>query len=115
MDEIAPGTRFRNYAPFEGSDKRRTPSSMLKHFIELILQPCRFPPKNIDHSASRALFKKAGVYTKTTNIIQIPDLSMFELWILKSSKKELGAVAQVRSDTMTAKQDVGCANGLRST
>jgi len=40
---------------------------------------------------------------------------MFELWILKSSKQELGAVAHVDSDTMTAKQDVGCANGLRST
>jgi len=71
--------------------------------------------ENIHYSPSRASFKKAQFYTKTINIIHITDLSVFALWMLKNSKQELGAVAHVHSDTVTAKQDVGCANGLRST
>jgi hypothetical protein len=56
---------------------------MQGHFIGLILQPVRFPPENIDYSASCALSKKALFYMKTKNTIQITDLSRFELWILK--------------------------------
>jgi hypothetical protein len=48
--------------------------------------------ENIHFSASRALFKKARFYTKTISIIQIANLSVFELWVPKSSKQELGAV-----------------------
>jgi hypothetical protein len=53
MGEIAPDAGFRNYVPFEGSDKRLTPSYIQRHCIRLILQPVmRFTPENIDYSAS---------------------------------------------------------------
>ena len=37
MGEIAPDAGLRNYVPFEDSDKRRTPYSMQRHCIGLIL------------------------------------------------------------------------------
>jgi len=71
---------------------------MLKHFIEIILHPWRFTLENIHYSASRALFKKALFCTKIINIIKIADISVFELWMLKSSKQALGAV---RTESLT--------------
>jgi hypothetical protein len=75
--------RVHKYSPSEGSDKRRTPYSMRRHFIGLFLQPVGFPPENIDYSASCTLSKKACFYRTTKKTIKITDLSRFELWIHK--------------------------------
>jgi hypothetical protein len=83
MGEIVPDAGFRNCVPFEGSDKRRTPSYIQRHCTGFILQPVvRFTPEKINYSASCSLSKRTRFYVKTKNTIQITNLSKFELWIL---------------------------------
>jgi hypothetical protein len=118
MSEISPDAGFPNYVPFEGRDKRRTPSYMQRHCIGLILQPVmRCTPENINYSASCALSKRARFYIKTRNTIQITDRSKFELWILKMTTYKLQnkgrrCRTQTQGHDYKKKTGVSCANLL---
>jgi hypothetical protein len=98
LGEIAQDAGFHNYASFEGSDKKRTPSPMKKHLIGHILQTGRFSLENIEYSVSFALSNKVNVNTKIENTKQITDLSRFHLWILKMTTSLIHMIAfRVRS------------------
>jgi len=113
MGEIAPDAGFRNYVPFEGSDKRRTPSYMQRHCIGLILQPVvRFTPENINYSASCTLSKRTLLCQDQKHDANHRPFKVLSSRYLRchltSSKIRIGGVAHVHRDT-TAKNQVSAA------